>query len=215
MGNKKIDRKEIKEHILKVAKKIFLEKGYLDTSLRDIAREGDITIGRMYVYFKKKEDIFFEIIKPIFKIIEDMTYYGELDEEVVDEKLKDLFSIQRFKSMLYRSADFMKVYRDEMTLAFFKSDGFDKVDIRQKIMEAYTINHAFIHKCIVKKYGIDEEVINKHVINTLGKLYVSIYEQFVIGDMTDEEYEDYVENMANFIYYGNLGALGMYLEEKL
>ncbi len=47
------------ERILDVSTKLFLEKGYDNTSLQDILNElGDLTKGAIYHHFKSKEEIF-------------------------------------------------------------------------------------------------------------------------------------------------------------
>ncbi len=47
------------ERILEVSTKLFMEKGYENTSLQDILTElGDLTKGAIYHHFKSKEDIF-------------------------------------------------------------------------------------------------------------------------------------------------------------
>lgn len=48
-----------KERIIKVATKLFIEKGYEKTSIQDILNDlGDITKGSIYHHFASKEDIF-------------------------------------------------------------------------------------------------------------------------------------------------------------
>ncbi len=44
--------------IIKAASKLFMEKGYHASTVREIARESGITVGTLYHYIKSKEDIF-------------------------------------------------------------------------------------------------------------------------------------------------------------
>ncbi len=48
-----------KKHLLIAAKatKLFIQKGFSDTSMRDISRATKITLGNLYSYIQKKEDI--------------------------------------------------------------------------------------------------------------------------------------------------------------
>lgn len=50
-------KQSLKETIVKCAKQLFLEKGYEDASMRDIAKASNMTVGNLYRYFKNKEDI--------------------------------------------------------------------------------------------------------------------------------------------------------------
>ena len=53
----KTSPKEKKDHIAKVASKVFSEKGYQSASLQDVAREVEISKAGIYHYFKSKEEI--------------------------------------------------------------------------------------------------------------------------------------------------------------
>ncbi len=208
-----ISKEEIRAYILEVSKKLFLEKGYLNTSIRDIAKEGQITVGRIYVYFKKKDDIFIEIIKPILSNVENMTYSDDLTEEVQEEKIANLYSKERFRIYLDKSFQFINQYKEEFKLALFQSEGFHKVDVRQEIIKAYTKNHKSMLKILKKRGYIKEEYFNESYIHTMAKLYISIYEEFIAKDMTEKEYKDYMEGMVDFLYYGNMGVIERYKNE--
>jgi len=53
---------ETKDHILKAAFILFLEKGYKAVTMSDLERETGLTKGAFYHYFKSKEEIFIEVI---------------------------------------------------------------------------------------------------------------------------------------------------------
>lgn len=48
---------QTKEMILNTAFKLFAEKGYADTTLRDIAKDAGISLGLTYRYYSRKEDL--------------------------------------------------------------------------------------------------------------------------------------------------------------
>ncbi len=205
---KRVPREKVRDHILDVAKKLFLEKGFLNTSIRDIAKEGGLTVGRMYVYFKKKDHIFIEIIKPTLNIIEKRTLPEVLDSESEEEKISNLYSKERFKENLRKNYDYINSYREEFKLAFFKSDGFNAVDIREKIINSYKINHEMMVNILKKRGHSISYDNNEHVANSLAKIYVSVYEELIAGNMSDRECDIYIDKMADFLYYGHLGLAG-------
>lgn len=55
------EKEELKALILNAAKKLFLEKGIEQTTIRNIAQEIEYSVGTVYVYFKDKNDIFHEL----------------------------------------------------------------------------------------------------------------------------------------------------------
>lgn len=52
--------------IIEASKIIFLDKGYINTTMQDIAEESDLSRRTLYLYFKSKEEISIEIIKNAF-----------------------------------------------------------------------------------------------------------------------------------------------------
>lgn len=58
--------------IIEAAKEEFLEKGFKDASLRNIAKKANMTVGNLYRYFTNKEDINKQIVKVTLDLLEDM-----------------------------------------------------------------------------------------------------------------------------------------------
>src|SRR5947209_2741738 len=61
--------------LLDVATELFSTRGYVETSMRDIAREGPVSMGAIYLHFKNKADLLVEALER--KIDEDL---GDLDQ---------------------------------------------------------------------------------------------------------------------------------------
>ncbi|ANF49126.1 hypothetical protein A0O34_00500 [Chryseobacterium glaciei] len=65
------EKLEMRKRILNGARKIFLEKGYENTSMRNIASEIDYSAGTLYFHFKDKSEIFHELHKEGFRLLLD------------------------------------------------------------------------------------------------------------------------------------------------
>jgi AcrR family transcriptional regulator len=57
-NRKQREKEEMRELILDASRSIFLEKGYHQTSIRNIAEKIEYSPGTIYLYFKEKDDIF-------------------------------------------------------------------------------------------------------------------------------------------------------------
>lgn len=55
----------VAERIVEAAKREFLDKGYIDASLRTIAAEADTSTNSIYVRFGDKEGLFSAIVEPV------------------------------------------------------------------------------------------------------------------------------------------------------
>ncbi|PKM67872.1 MAG: hypothetical protein CVU95_04285 [Firmicutes bacterium HGW-Firmicutes-2] len=73
-------KERIKMQILEVAKKIFEEKGYEDTSISEIARHCDIGVGTVYNYFASKPELYVSIMADLENRSEDFKFYEEVLE---------------------------------------------------------------------------------------------------------------------------------------
>lgn len=72
-------KEDIRQNILDSAKKKFLEKGYADTSMREIAEDVGIVSGNIYHYFHSKEDIFEGVVSEVGKTIAEIEKTDYLD----------------------------------------------------------------------------------------------------------------------------------------
>src|ERR671933_1714205 len=70
------------EFILRTAARIFAEKGYHSTSMRDISRATNVSLSGLYYYCKSKEELLF--------LIQD-NCFGRVHERL-EERLKETAS---------------------------------------------------------------------------------------------------------------------------
>ncbi len=75
---------DIEKNILKISTKLFLDQGYDNTTIRQIAEASGIGRGHLYYYFRKKEDILIHIFKQILnKIYNDVIESSDDKTEVL------------------------------------------------------------------------------------------------------------------------------------
>lgn len=88
MGRNKYPEVTI-EKVLDVAQKLFLEKGYAETTIQDIVNElGGLTKGAIYHHFKSKEEI--------MDALDDKMFFENNPFHAVKER-KDLNGLQKMK----------------------------------------------------------------------------------------------------------------------
>ena len=62
---------ERKQELIDTAERLFLEKGYEQTTVADIVREIEVAQGTFYYYFSSKEEILEAIIEEDITALED------------------------------------------------------------------------------------------------------------------------------------------------
>lgn len=65
-------KEEFRQAIIDSAKQEFLEKGYEDASMRNIAKNAGMTVGNLYRYFPSKDDIQKSIVSETMEEIDDL-----------------------------------------------------------------------------------------------------------------------------------------------
>jgi AcrR family transcriptional regulator len=87
---------DIQEGILKAAEEVFLEKGYKDASMREIASRAGVTVSNIYHYFTNKDEIFRTILKPV---LNDLYAMIEMlaDKGIVINRRQELIDAKKCK----------------------------------------------------------------------------------------------------------------------
>lgn len=79
---KKLSKEERRESLIKAASALFMEKGYHETTTKDIAMAAGITEPIIYKHFSGKQELFFESIYEIAStLIDNLDIKEELDPE--------------------------------------------------------------------------------------------------------------------------------------
>jgi AcrR family transcriptional regulator len=68
--------------LIDLAVQLFATRGYAETSMRDIAREGPVSMGAIYLHFKNKAELLVEALEA--KIVEDLEGIEPGGERPVD-----------------------------------------------------------------------------------------------------------------------------------
>ncbi|HPF88038.1 MAG TPA: TetR/AcrR family transcriptional regulator [Candidatus Limiplasma sp.] len=111
-------KKEIKNKILQSALNSFLEKGYRNTSMQEIAQNAGIAAGNIYNYFKNKEEVFSTLIHPVLTRVKEIFAIQSKDLPMLNTE-------DRMGIAQRRMEEFIQVYqsnRKVFVLLFEKSD---------------------------------------------------------------------------------------------
>jgi AcrR family transcriptional regulator len=84
MSSKKTPKQE---KIMEEAEKIFAEKGFHGTTIRDISTSSQSNVALIYYYFKDKKDLYGQILdqtlQSLYEIVSEAMKQGESDEEKI------------------------------------------------------------------------------------------------------------------------------------
>lgn len=85
MTNRQIAALETKKKLLDAAKKIIYKKGLTNTSIEEITKACGVSNGTFYTYFKRKEDVIFELSREMYQEIYEKArnYNGTFLERLI------------------------------------------------------------------------------------------------------------------------------------
>ena len=95
------------------ASKLFIKKGYSQTSIREISKATGLTIGNLYDYITRKEDVLYLV----FDVFHSM-WTGRLEEEGVFE-IED--PVKQLKTAVQKMLELVSTYREMILLIYTES----------------------------------------------------------------------------------------------
>lgn len=113
-----------REQILAAAKKAFLRKGFMKTTMRDIAEGAGIGLSNIYNYFKGKDEMFHHIAMPLIMEMEHMV--AEHHNVRYHEEFLKYANGESDEMMTEHVQSYLRLishYRDELELILFKAQG--------------------------------------------------------------------------------------------
>ena len=162
IAERKIEEKqEMHKRILNGARKIFLEKGYEQTSMRNIASEINYSAGIIYFHFKDKSEIFHELHKEGFGLL--------LSQLKVLDKVADPF--ERLNAMGRVFIQFAQDNKDYYNLMFMAEEPAKKPQSGGFQIAQEAINHlmAVVKECQQKGRfkGMDAEYFTFMILSAM------------------------------------------------
>ena len=107
MGEKSLQKKQ---YILETARKVFVEKGYKNVTMKDIVEACDISRGGLYLYFGSTEELLLEVRQKDAEEIDDVFSEGITEEDSAADILT-LFLKEQKKELLRKKNNLtMAVY---------------------------------------------------------------------------------------------------------
>ena len=102
---KKRERDRRRQQIIVAAKRVFSEKGFLKTTMEDIAKEAELSPGTLYLYFKNKDELYASLSLRILQYmnirLKDVKKEEDSDPEQKIASIKEaLYDVYQFDPMI-------------------------------------------------------------------------------------------------------------------
>lgn len=182
MGEKSLQKKQ---YILETARKVFMEKGFKNVTMKDIVEACEISRGGLYLYFGSTEEIFMEVLRMEAGEADDV-FSDNITEDATASDILMLF-LKEQKRELLRKKNTLTVatYEYYFSPNVSKKDNFLKkqfdsaVKIIEKLIEAGVENGEF--ECD------DCRITARNIMFVLEGLKITARTIGVSSDTVDEE----------------------------
>lgn len=134
-----------KEQILAAAIRLFGEEGYHRTTVQDVAREADVSVGLIYQYFKDKEDLLFAAIGNIFDV-----YNREIPLVVAAHR----DALSQFKAAIHAYCRIVDEHRGAALLGYRESRSLPREKIKatmRKELQSTSLIADCVRRCIAAR----------------------------------------------------------------
>jgi AcrR family transcriptional regulator len=159
-----------------VAFKLFLEKGYEATNIRDICKEVDIKASSLYFYYKSKQELFFSIYDEIY--CENIRFRRDV-EELNQNIFPNLKLYYLYKRMMGHFAQ--DIVKQKFLLRYHL---FPPEELSASIREKYKDFTGEENKVILNIVNqcLDRKILND---NRLPNDYLQEYKKFESSQVTE------------------------------
>lgn len=197
----------VSEKIIAAAKQEFLEKGYVDASLRTIASAAGTSTNSIYVRFGDKEGLFSAIVEPVlnemverFLKIQERFHQMSPDEQAAQMPEYSDGGTAELVDCMYENLDEFRLLLDASYGTRFHNFVDELVRIEVEYTYKYMETVGYPEKC---GDALTEKLL--HIVTT--SRFESIFEIIRHG-MSHSEAEKYIELLSHYHRTGFLAIFG-------
>ncbi len=205
-----INDSETREKLLICAKMEFMEKGYMQSSLRNICKNAGVTTGALYFFFRDKEDLFANLVdEPLNQLLQIMNqHYAEemLTEDISvlmnEEDTTDFEATKQIITCMYQNYD-------AYILIIQKSQGSKFENSIDKFISLTEKHYRLLANRISQQMGVPK--VEEHMIHWVSHMQIDSFVYMLTHETSVEAALGYMESMTRFLISG---WLTMFMEER-
>jgi len=199
---------QTKKKILESAKKEFLDKGFVNASLRTIAANAGVTTGAMYRHFKDKDALFSALVDKAIEVTTKTVMMADVlthmeDTNPLGKEHEEKENLVLFEFMNYIYSDF-----DAFTLLISKSSGSTHENFIKEITDLYsknciqTLNWMYKEKYTKKK-------LDNMTVHVIASSLINAFVEFIDHKVPKKKAVKFIADMRDFFHFGTMAVMGI------
>ena len=199
IGTRARQRVEARTRLLRAAKEVFEEKGFLDVRVADIAGRADVSHGLFYHYFDSKQDIFRELAAAIDQKLTDTmdVVLDQTSATTPGERLRNAIGthFERFRSEARMMGLIEEVSRYDETIKTAR-DAWQRVE-NERLIDAIRQ---------LQKQGLADRGLDpKLAAAAIGSMTWGFAERWLVRGELDYDFDEGVAQVTTLL----MNALGV------
>lgn len=200
-------REGVYERIIECARKEFLEKGYMDASLRTIATQAGTTTGSIYTRFKDKEGLFEAIVGPHYDHI--MSCFCQVQEEFAalpaEQQPENMGKVS--ENCMLEILQYCYEHMEECQMLISKAEGTRYANFLDELVEIESkATHKYLQ--VLEDLGNPSPPISPRLEHIIITGMFNTYLELVLHQVPWEEAVQYLEEMQAFYTAGWMKLMG-------
>lgn len=190
-----IPKDDIRTDILRAAEKIFQEKGFLKTSMRDIAECSRVGLSNIYNYFKGKDEIFRQVVSPVTRAFETMLHehHGRQGADILEMQ-----SEAYFRHVVEEHIDLIHRHRPLLVLLLFCSQGSSLEKFKEEFTDRSTLLVKGYFRDMKQKHPRLDINITDFFIHLHTVWMFTMLEELIMHKVRQEELEKIITEYMTF-----------------
>ena len=203
-----IQKDYTKEVIKKSAQRLFLNKGFSKTSMRNIADASHVGLSNIYNYFKSKDELFYILVKPVICEITRM-----MIEHHNPQKTEYFIPLMTSLSEEFISSqvnEYMKIatqYHFQLKLLLFKSQGSSLEFFFDRFADKCTIQVERFLKSIGESYPNTKTSFSLFTIHIHTVWMFTFFREMIMHDIKPKDTRQIITEYITFECAGWKGLI--------
>ncbi len=193
--------KETRDNLLRCAKQEFLEKDYMQASLRNICKNAGVTTGALYFFFQDKEDLFANLVQePLNRLYQIMLKHYNEEMEYPPEMLNRLEEVVDDIDAAKRVIHFMYQNLEEFQLLLIKSKGSRFENCIDQFVEITEKHYRRMADQMCEYMHVPR--LDDYMIHWLSHMHIDIFVHMLTHEQSEEEALKHIEVIVKYLISG-------------
>ncbi|MCR4940402.1 MAG: TetR/AcrR family transcriptional regulator [Treponemataceae bacterium] len=197
---------ETKKKILESAKKEFLEKGFMNASLRTIAANASLTTGAMYRHFKDKDALFCALVDKAIEVTTRTVMLADVLTHMQDVNPLGKEHEEKENETLFRFLDYIYSDFDAFILLISKSAGSTHENFVEEMSDLYTKNCAATLDWMYEQ-GFARKKLDQLTVHVIASSLINAFTEFITHRVSKEEAIKFISNIRDFFHFGTMAVM--------